>query len=111
MHGQMGAGKTSFVKEFCRVLGSTDEVSSPSFSLVNQYRSSDGRAIYHFDCYRMISAEEAYDIGMEEYLWSGNWCLIEWPDIALGLMPPQYAEIRIEVSGSGRTIHWNVPYS
>ena len=110
LQGQMGAGKTSFARRFCQELGCRDEVSSPTFSLVNQYRAPDGTPIYHFDCYRMRSAAEAYDIGMEEYLWSGAWCLIEWPDIARELLPLHCTEIRLEVSGSGRTVHWNVPY-
>jgi tRNA threonylcarbamoyladenosine biosynthesis protein TsaE len=109
LQGQMGAGKTTFVKAFCKALGSADEVSSPTFSLVNQYRSGNGTVIYHFDCYRMKSDEEAYDIGMEEYLSARAWCLIEWPDVIRELLPAEYIEISIDFQGLERTIQWNLP--
>jgi tRNA threonylcarbamoyladenosine biosynthesis protein TsaE len=77
--GEMGAGKTTLIKAICKVFGVTDEITSPTFSLVNEYRTSDGNTIYHFDFYRIRSIEEVYDIGYEDYFDSGNICLIEWP--------------------------------
>lgn len=79
-YGQMGAGKTTLIKEICKQLEIKDEVSSPSFSLVNEYRSESGKTIYHFDFYRVNTIEEVYDIGYEDYFYSGNLCLIEWPE-------------------------------
>ncbi len=79
-HGEMGAGKTTLIKAICAHAGVTDEVSSPTFSLVNEYETKTGERIYHFDFYRIKNVEEAYDIGYEEYFDSGNLCLIEWPE-------------------------------
>ena len=84
--GTMGAGKTTLIKTLVRILGSEDNVSSPTFSLVNEYHAAEG-PIYHFDLYRLKDEEEAYGIGLEEYLDSGNWCLVEWPEKAAGLLP------------------------
>jgi tRNA threonylcarbamoyladenosine biosynthesis protein TsaE len=78
-YGEMGAGKTTLIKALCKELGVTDEVSSPTYSLVNEYRTSNGKVVYHFDFYRINSIEEAYDMGYEDYFYSGNTCLIEWP--------------------------------
>lgn len=77
--GEMGAGKTTFIKSICKVLGVTDEITSPTFSLVNEYQTASGKTIYHFDFYRIRSVEEVYDIGYEDYFDSGSICLIEWP--------------------------------
>lgn len=77
--GEMGAGKTTFIKSICKVLGVTDEITSPTFSLVNEYQTASGKTVYHFDFYRIRSVEEVYDIGYEDYFDSGNICLIEWP--------------------------------
>jgi tRNA threonylcarbamoyladenosine biosynthesis protein TsaE len=77
--GEMGAGKTTLIREICNVLGVRDEVSSPTFSLVNEYRTDSGETIFHFDFYRIRSEEEVYDIGYEDYFDSGHLCLIEWP--------------------------------
>lgn len=79
-NGEMGAGKTTLIKAICRQLGVTDEVSSPTFSLVNEYRTTNGNKVFHFDFYRIKSLEEAYDIGYEDYFESGSVCLIEWPE-------------------------------
>ncbi|MES2559524.1 MAG: tRNA (adenosine(37)-N6)-threonylcarbamoyltransferase complex ATPase subunit type 1 TsaE [Bacteroidota bacterium] len=78
-HGEMGAGKTTLIQAICRALGVTGEVTSPTFSLVNEYLSATGKTIYHFDFYRIRSIEEVYDIGYEDYFYSNNICLIEWP--------------------------------
>ena len=80
-NGDMGVGKTTLIKTIVKELGSNDEVSSPTFSIVNEYKTKEGNSIYHFDLYRLESLEEAMDFGIEEYLYSGSWCLIEWPDL------------------------------
>ena len=80
-NGEMGAGKTTLIKSICKILGVIDEVNSPTFSLVNEYKTQNGQTIYHFDFYRIKSIHEAYDIGVEEYFESGNICLIEWPNM------------------------------
>ncbi len=79
-HGEMGVGKTTLIKELLLQLGVQDLVSSPSFSIVNEYKTQDGKSIYHFDFYRIKSVEEVYDLGFEMYFDSGNLCLIEWPE-------------------------------
>ena len=80
-NGEMGAGKTTLIKSICKNLGVLDEVSSPTFSLVNEYKTQNGKTVYHFDFYRIKSINEAYDMGIEEYFESGNICLIEWPNM------------------------------
>ena len=95
-YGEMGAGKTTFIKAFCAALGVEDTVSSPTFSIVNEYHYPEGK-IYHFDCYRLKNQYEALDIGFEEYLYSGNYCLIEWPEKIPDLLPPNYLRISLEV--------------
>ncbi len=80
-YGQMGAGKTTLIKTICAEFGVTDEVSSPTFSLVNEYKTADGSSLFHFDFYRIKSIEEVYDIGYEDYFYSGAICLIEWPEL------------------------------
>ena len=88
--GKMGAGKTTFIKELCNTLGVLDEVSSPTFSLVNEYKTASDQTLYHFDFYRIEHQDEAHDIGFEEYLNSGNLCFIEWPDRIDGLIPNSF---------------------
>ena len=102
--GEMGAGKTTLIKELCRQLGSTDNFSSPTFSIVNEYDSPGGK-LFHFDLFRLKNAGELLDIGIDEYLNSGSWCFFEWPDLVQDLVQPPY--IRIDLSGSGdeRNIH------
>ena len=96
-HGEMGAGKTTLIKAICTELGVEDDMSSPTFSIVNEYRKSDGSPIYHFDFYRIREMAEAIDIGAEEYFYSGNYCFIEWPEIVDGLLPPDRLEININL--------------
>ena len=104
-YGEMGAGKTTLIKEICLELGVTSAMTSPTFSIVNQYEGRD--TIYHFDCYRLKNEEEAYDIGIEEYLDSGKLCLIEWPERISSLLPATRFEIRLEiVSSTQRSIHY-----
>ena len=96
LKGQMGAGKTTLIKALCDALNCEDIVSSPTFSLINEYLKSDGKPIYHFDCYRIKNEEEAYDFGAEEYLYSGHLCLIEWPENIESLLPQEYNLIQLE---------------
>ena len=97
LFGKMGAGKTTFIKALCRVLGSEDMVTSPSFSIVNEYADGNGRPIYHFDFYRIKNMEEVYDMGYEDYFYSGNLCLVEWPQLVEDLLPDDTIRLKIEV--------------
>lgn len=97
--GEMAAGKTTFIKAFCEALGIKDVVSSPTFSIVNEYESETG-PVYHFDFYRLKSPQEAYDIGYEEYFYSGNYCLVEWPTKVEDLLPEKYIKVAIEITGN-----------
>ncbi len=103
-YGEMGAGKTTTIKAICKALGVLEEVSSPTFSLVNEYMTSNGETVFHFDMYRINSEEEVYDMGYEEYFYSGNICLVEWPEKIPTLLPEKYGEIKISVSDKIRTI-------
>lgn len=104
-HGEMGAGKTTLIKELCRTLGVHDTMSSPTFSIVNEYETHTGDKIFHFDFYRIRSEAEAYDIGTEEYFYSGHYCFVEWPEKIPGLLPDAYAEIFISTDQpTSRTI-------
>lgn len=98
---EMGAGKTTLVKELCKVLGSEDNFSSPTYSIVNEYHSPKGK-IYHFDFYRVVDAEELFDLGLEEYIESGNYCFIEWPDLAETFLPIPYLSIIINHNQNNR---------
>lgn len=103
-HGELGAGKTSFIKALCTRLGVKDAMSSPSFSLVNEYHGKDGNPVYHFDLYRLRKAEEAFDIGFEEYLYSGNYCFVEWPEKAEEFLPEETVHVFIRDLGGSREI-------
>ncbi|WP_425390883.1 tRNA (adenosine(37)-N6)-threonylcarbamoyltransferase complex ATPase subunit type 1 TsaE [Ekhidna sp.] len=96
---EMGAGKTTLIKQICNELGVEDEMSSPTFSIVNEYLDSNKNEIYHFDFYRLKDIDEAIDIGVEDYLFSGNLCLLEWPDIIQPLLPDEYLQISIKLVG------------
>ena len=98
-YAEMGAGKTTLTKKICKELGVKDEMSSPTFSIVNEYLTGKGEDIYHFDCYRLKDIEEAIDIGVEDYLYSGNLCLLEWPEIIEPLLPDEYLQINIKLVG------------
>jgi tRNA threonylcarbamoyladenosine biosynthesis protein TsaE len=93
-YGDMAAGKTTFIKAICAELGVFDTVSSPTFSIVNEYEGN-GERIYHFDFYRIKSIQEAFDIGYEEYFYSGDICLIEWPEKVEELLPEHYVKVKI----------------
>ena len=97
-YGEMGTGKTTLIKELIKQLGVTDIVSSPTFSLVNEYRSENGESIYHFDFYRIEDEEEAYDIGIEEYFSSNSWCFIEWPGKVENLLPLDSVAIHLSIN-------------
>ena len=97
--GEMGAGKTTLIREIAAVLGATDTVTSPTFAIVNQYKGANNRRIYHFDFYRIDRIEEAYDFGYEEYFYSGNLCLVEWPEKIEELLPDDTMTVRIRVDG------------
>ncbi|MFZ4582752.1 MAG: tRNA (adenosine(37)-N6)-threonylcarbamoyltransferase complex ATPase subunit type 1 TsaE [Paludibacter sp.] len=100
-NGTMGAGKTTFIKAICEELGVTENVNSPTFSIVNEYEASNGRIIYHFDCYRINKIEEALEIGVEEYLYSGNWCFIEWSENIASLLPDSVINVEITEEENG----------
>ncbi|WP_316735564.1 tRNA (adenosine(37)-N6)-threonylcarbamoyltransferase complex ATPase subunit type 1 TsaE [Pedobacter aquatilis] len=96
-NGDMGAGKTTFIKVFCAALGINDVVSSPTYSIVNEYISAKG-PVYHFDFYRIKNIQEAYDLGYEEYFYSGGICLIEWPELVAELLPKELISINISIA-------------
>ena len=103
--GEMGAGKTTLIRALCDRLGVTDTVTSPTFALVNEYHIETGEPIYHFDFYRINRIEEVFDFGYEEYFYSGNLCLIEWPEKIEGLLPEETLSVRIRITGDdSRTI-------
>ena len=95
--GSMGAGKTTLISAIMEHLGSSDTVTSPTFALVNQYGTASGDAVYHFDFYRINRIEEVFDMGYEEYFYSGDLCLIEWPELIEDLLPEDAMVVRIEV--------------
>ena len=101
-YGQMGVGKTTLIKEICRQLGVLDNISSPTFSLVNEYQTSTQEIIYHFDFYRIDDEEEALDMGIEDYFESQNWCLIEWPENIENLLPLDAVEIHLTLLDDGQ---------
>ena len=95
-HGDMGAGKTTFIHALCSIKGVTDTVGSPTFSIINEYRYAGGK-IYHIDLYRLKDEEEAIRAGVEDVLYSEDICLVEWPDRAPGIFPPETIHLRLEV--------------
>ncbi len=96
--GEMSAGKTTFIKSFCEALGVKEVVSSPTFSIVNEYEAKEG-LIYHFDFYRLNNIQEAYDIGYEDYFYSAAFCLVEWPTKVEELLPQEYIKVQISITG------------
>lgn len=99
--GDMGAGKTTFIKAICEELGVEDVINSPTFAIVNEYRSDSGELIYHFDFYRINKIEEAYDFGYEDYFYSGSLCFIEWPEKIESLLPFDVVNVHISVDEDG----------
>jgi tRNA threonylcarbamoyladenosine biosynthesis protein TsaE len=101
-YGEMGAGKTTLIKELCKELGIKDVANSPTFSLVNEYHTTKDEIVYHFDFYRIEDENEALDIGIEDYFYSNAWCLIEWPQNIENLLPLESTEIHISVLENGQ---------
>ena len=100
-YGKMGAGKTTFIQSVCRVLGSDDTVTSPTFALINEYNTQKNGSVFHFDFYRIKNLEEVFDLGYEDYLYSGSYCLIEWPELIEPLLPEKVVRVKIEVEPDG----------
>jgi len=98
---EMGTGKTTLIKALCKALKVEDTISSPTFSLVNEYETTNGELIYHFDFYRLKSEEEALDFGIEDYLYSGNFCFLEWSEKIPNLIPDKHTTIKIRVLENG----------
>jgi tRNA threonylcarbamoyladenosine biosynthesis protein TsaE len=99
LYGEMGAGKTTLIKEFCKALNVSDNTSSPTYSLVNEYNAKTEEKVYHFDLYRLKSLKEALDVGCEEYFFSGNYCFIEWPQLVEDIVP--WDTVRLSVVREG----------
>ncbi len=103
-YGKMGAGKTTFIKAMCEELGVTDVINSPTFAIVNEYMDGKGESIYHFDFYRIKRVEEVYDIGFDEYIYSGNLCLMEWPELIEQLLPEETVRVDIMENPDGTRV-------
>lgn len=100
-YGKMGAGKTTFIKALCEVLGVEDVITSPTFDIINEYTDGKGDPIYHFDFYRIKKLEEVYDMGYEDYFYSGNLCLLEWPELIEDILPENVIKVTIEEQPDG----------
>lgn len=100
-YGKMGAGKTTFIKALCRELGVQDTVNSPTFAIVNEYEAGDGQPVYHFDFYRIKRLTEAYDMGCDEYFYSGRPCFIEWPELIEDILPDDTVRVHISEQPDG----------
>jgi tRNA threonylcarbamoyladenosine biosynthesis protein TsaE len=103
-YGSMGAGKTTIIKAICRTLGAGDIVTSPTFTMINEYKTKDDKIIYHIDFYRIKKAEEVFDFGIEEYFSSGSYCFIEWPELIGGILPAETVKIKITVGDKEQRI-------
>ncbi|SDH93427.1 tRNA threonylcarbamoyladenosine biosynthesis protein TsaE [Flavobacterium omnivorum] len=101
-HGEMGVGKTTLIKQLCKTLGVIGATSSPTFSLVNEYEADANQVIYHFDFYRLNKEEEALDMGIDDYLYSDNWCFIEWAEKIPNLIPETHSVITISQLPDGK---------
>lgn len=100
-YGEMGAGKTTFIKALCKTLRVAETITSPTFAIINEYNKEDGDPIYHFDFYRIKNIEEAYDFGYEDYFYSGHLCFIEWPELVEPLLPESVVKVQIVVMDNG----------
>jgi tRNA threonylcarbamoyladenosine biosynthesis protein TsaE len=109
LHGEMGAGKTTFIHALCQAMGVMDVITSPTFSIINQYQTNDGQTIYHMDLYRVKDEKEAINAGVEDCLYSGNVCLVEWPEKAAGIFPDETLHITIiSVDDNTRKLKYNL---
>ena len=104
LYGPMGVGKTTFTKAVCERLGVKDNITSPTFAIVNEYRSTTDELIYHFDFYRIKKLEEVYDMGYEDYFYSGSLCFIEWPELIEDLLPDDAVKVEIAEQADGSRI-------
>lgn len=105
LYGKMGAGKTTMIKAFSEVMKVEDEVNSPTFSLINEYYSPEYGSVFHFDFYRLEKIEEVYDIGYEDYFFSGSYCFLEWPEKISELLPENFVYLKIEITDNqARTV-------
>jgi tRNA threonylcarbamoyladenosine biosynthesis protein TsaE len=109
LRGELGAGKTTLIKAFCRELGVQENTASPSFAIVNEYHDAHNESVYHFDLFRLKDKKELEGIGFDEYLDSGHYCFVEWPELAAGHLPPDTVRVDMRVVGSERTLHIEVP--
>ncbi len=100
-YGKMGVGKTTFIKALCEVLGVKDVITSPTFAIINEYTDGNNNPIYHFDFYRIKKLEEVYDMGYEDYFYSGNLCLLEWPELVEDVLPENVIKVTIEEQPDG----------
>ena len=108
-HGEMGAGKTTFIHALCEVIGVTDVITSPTFSIINQYKTNDGQTVYHMDLYRIKDKNEAINAGIEDCLYSGNVCFVEWPEKVPGIFPDDTLHIKItSVDDNTRKLKFNL---
>lgn len=103
-YGEMGAGKTTFIKQFCKTLGVTETVSSPTYSIVNEYDLPNEKKVFHFDFYRIKNINEAFDMGAEEYFYSKNYCLVEWPQKIAELLPSNLVKVTIAAMPNGQRV-------
>jgi tRNA threonylcarbamoyladenosine biosynthesis protein TsaE len=103
-YGSMGAGKTTIIKEICKVLGAGDIVTSPTFTMVNEYLTDKNESIFHIDFYRIKKVEEVFDFGIEEYFSSGSFCFMEWPELIGSILPPEAVKIRITIGEKDQRI-------
>lgn len=103
-HGEMGVGKTTLIKQLCKTLGVTGATSSPTFSLVNEYEANENQLVYHFDFYRLNDEVEALDMGIDDYLYSGNWCFIEWAEKIPNLIPKSHSVISVSLLADGKRL-------
>jgi tRNA threonylcarbamoyladenosine biosynthesis protein TsaE len=107
-NGEMGAGKTTFIKELCKQLGVTNGISSPTYSIVNEYNTNKGETVFHFDFYRIKDEQEAFDMGYEDYLYSNNICFIEWPEKIKNLLPKETVNVHLTTTENVRTINIDI---
>ena len=102
--GEMGVGKTTIINSLCKFLNVKDQISSPTFSIVNEYLTSDNKKVFHFDMYRIKNKEEVFDLGFEEYIYNDNYCFIDWPEIITEFIPKNYLEVRMSIENKKRVV-------